>query len=304
MDADLDTLATALYVTIDDLLKQAPHLAPWRPRVGIQPKLTDAELVTLAVMQALLGFTSEARWLRHARRHLRHLFPYLPGQSGYNKRLRAAAGLLQRAIRVLASDTTWWTDDVWVGDSTPVECGRSTQTAHRSELAGWAEYGYCASHSRYFWGLRLHLVCTLAGLPVGFALAGAKADERQVLLGILAADPALAATRPGQTLITDRHYYGHRFEAELAGRGVRLLRPARTGEPGRAGAGLFRPLRQVIESVNQTFKGQLDLERHGGHTPAGVTVRVLQRILALTAAIWHNDHTGQPTARSLLAYDH
>src|SRR6266705_5174845 len=112
-----------------------PHLAPWRPAIGIAPKLTDAELVTLAVMQALLGFTSEARWLRHASRHLRHLFPYLPGQSGYNKRLRAAAGLLQRAIRVLASDTTWWTDDVWVGDSTPVEGGRSTQTAHRSELA-------------------------------------------------------------------------------------------------------------------------------------------------------------------------
>ena len=85
MDADLDTLATALYVTIDDLLKRAPHLAPWRPAVGIAPKLSDAELLTLAVMQALLGFTSEARWLRHADRHLRQLFPYLPGQSGYNK---------------------------------------------------------------------------------------------------------------------------------------------------------------------------------------------------------------------------
>src|SRR5438874_10807552 len=57
---DLDTLATALYVRTDDLLKQAPELAPWRPRVGIVPKLSDAELVTLAVMQALLGFTSEA----------------------------------------------------------------------------------------------------------------------------------------------------------------------------------------------------------------------------------------------------
>jgi Transposase DDE domain len=304
VDADLDTLATALYVTIDDLLKAAPHLAPWRPRVGIQPKLTDAELVTLAVMQALLGFTSEARWLRHARRHLRHLFPYLPGQSGYNKRLRAAAGLLQRAIRVLASDTTWWTDDVWVGDSTPVECGRSTQTAHRSELAGWAEYGYCASHSRYFWGLRLHLVCTLHGLPVGFALAGAKADEREVLLGILAADPTLLAARPNQTLIADKNYFGGAFEAALAAHRVRLLRPARKGEPDRAGAHLFRPLRQVIESINDTFKGQLDLERHGGHTPAGVIARVLQRILALTAAIWHNDHTSQPVARSLIAYDH
>ena len=71
MDADLATLATALYVTIDDLLQQAPHLAPWRPPVGIAPRLSDAELVTLAVMQALLGFTSEARWLRYAGRHLR-----------------------------------------------------------------------------------------------------------------------------------------------------------------------------------------------------------------------------------------
>ena len=304
MDADLDTLATALYVTIDDLLKAAPQLAPWRPAVGIPPKLSDAELVTLAVMQALLGFVSEARWLRHANRHLRRLFPYLPGQSGDNKRLRAAAGLLQRAIRVLASDTTWWTDDVWVGDSTPVECGRSTQTAHRSELAGWAEYGYCASHSRYFWGLRLHLVCTLHGLPVGFALAGAKADEREVLLGILAADPALLAERPGQTLIADKNYFGGAFEVALAAHRVRLLRPARKGEPDRAGAHLFRPLRQVIESINDTFKGQLDLERHGGHTPAGVIARVLQRILALTAAIWHNDKTGQATPRSLVAYDH
>jgi hypothetical protein len=304
VDAALDTLATALYVTTDDLLKTAPHLAPWRPRVGITPKLSDAELVTLAVMQALLGYTSEARWLRYAHTHLGHLFPYLPKQPGYNKRLRATADLILRVIRALASDTTFWTDDVWVADSTPVECGRSTQTVHRSELAGWAQYGYCASHSRYFWGLRLHLVCTLGGLPVGFALTGAKADEREVLLGILAADAALTAARPGQTLIADKNYFGGVFQAALAAQGVRLLRPARKGEPAPAGASLFRPLRQVIESINQTFKGQLDLERHGGHTPAGVIVRVLQRILALTAAIWHNDRTSQPIARSLLAYDH
>jgi hypothetical protein len=304
VDADLDTLATALYVTIDDLLKTTPQLAPWRPRVGISPKLSDAELVTLAVMQALLGFVSEARWLRYAARHLRHLFPYLPGQSGYNKRLRRAAELIRYAIRAVAADTALWTDDVWVIDSTPVECGRSRQTAKRSELAGWATYGYCASHSRWFWGLRLHLVCTLHGLPVAFALTGAKADERQVLLDLLAIEPELVAARPGQVLIADKNYYGGEFERLLAGLDLRLLRPARKGEPERAGAGLFRPLRQLIESVNQTFKGQLDLERHGGRTPAGVAVRVLQRILALTAAIWHNDKTGQATLRSLVAYDH
>jgi hypothetical protein len=132
----------------------------------------------------------------------------------------------------------------------------------------------------------------------------AKADERQVLLDILAADPNLASGRPGQVLIGDKHYYGRDFEAHLAAAGIRLLRPARQGEPARAGARFFKPDRQTIESIFDSYKGQLDLERHGGKTPQGVLVRVLQRILALTAAIWHNDHSGQPITRSLLAYDH
>lgn len=303
MDADLDTLATALYVRTDDLLKAAPERAPRRPAIGICPQISDAELVTLAVMQALLGYVSEARWLRFARKHLQHLFPRLPHQPGYNKRLRKLAATMNWLIGVLARDTSLWTDDVWVVDSTPVECGRSRETARRSALAGWAEYGYCASHSRYFWGLRLHLLCTLHGLPVAFALTGAKADERQILLDILA-DPALTAGRAGQIIIGDKNYYGADFEATLADGRMCLLRPARKGEPDRPGSQFFKPLRQVIESVNDTFKGQLDLERHGGHTPAGVMTRVLQRILALTAAIWHNDRTGQPVKRSLLAYDH
>jgi len=303
VDADLDTLVTALYVRVDDLLKTEPGRVPPRPRVGIAPRLADAELVTLAVMQALLGFTSEARWLRYSHANLRALFPYLPQQSGYNKRLRGLVGTLHWLIGVLARDTSVWTDDVWVIDSTPVECARSRETVKRSDLAGWAEYGYCASHSRFFWGLRLHLLCTVHGLPVGFALTGAKADERAVLLDILHADPSLTS-RGRQLIIGDKNYYGADFEAALPEAGIELLRPARKGETERPGARFFKPLRQVIESINDTFKGQLDLERHGGRTKPGVIARVWQRILALTAAIWFNDRTGQPVLRSLTAYDH
>ena len=193
---------------------------------------------------------------------------------------------------------------MWVVDSTPVECGRSRETVRRSDLAGRAQYGYCASHTRYFWGLRLHLVCTLHGLPVAVALTGAKADERETLLDLLAVESQLTAERPGQTLIGDKNYFGREFEQQLAELDIRLLRPTRKGEAKRAGSQLFKPLRQIIESVNETFKGQLGLERHCGRTPGGVAVRVLQRILALTAAIWHNDHTGQPIMRALTAYDH
>ena len=121
MDADLDTLATALYAGVDDLLKDHPELAPWRPKVGIAPRLSDAELIALAVLQVVLqvlqGFNEEARWLRDADGHLRHLFPYLPGQAGYNKRLRKSAVALQAMIRALGEDTDAWADDTWLIDS-------------------------------------------------------------------------------------------------------------------------------------------------------------------------------------------
>lgn len=307
MDTDLDTLATALYVTCDDLLTQFPEQLPQRPEVGWSPQISDAELVALAVMSSMLSFTSERRWLRHARAHLQSAFPYLPGQPGYNKRVRKLASTMAWLTEQLASATSIGDDDVWVVDSTPVECGRSRETAKRSDLVGWAQYGYCASHSRFFWGLRLHLVTTVHGLPVGWVLTGAKADEREAFWAIAEGTPAIAsalAKGRKRTMIADKNYFGAAFEADLAEAGIDLLRPARAGEQPRPGTRFFKPLRQIIESVNDTLKGQLDLERHGGRTLAGVCTRIAQRILAMTAAIWHNDHNGAHVRRSLTAYDH
>ena len=307
MDADLDTLAVALYVTCDDLLAAHPERAPFRPRIGLKPQISDAELLTLAVMQALLGFTSEARWLRHVTTRMPGMFPDLPQQSGYNKRLRKLSATMSWLVATLSAATSVGDDDVWVVDSTPVECGRSKETAKRSDLAGFAEYGYCASHTRYFWGLRLHLVCTLHGLPIGWLLTGAKADEREAFRSIVQSTPAINAIlqgETGQTMIADKNYFGREFEADLAATGIELLRPARKGETPRPGIRFFKPLRQVIESINDTLKGQLDLESHGARTIAGVCTRVAQRILAMTAAIWHNDQIGARIRRSLTAYDH
>lgn len=304
MHVDLDTLATALYVRIDDELKARPELCPWRPRVGIAPKITDAELITLAVIQAVLGYHNESRWIRYARTGLAHLFPYLPGQSGYNKRLRALETVLRHIIAVLVTDTGLWRDPVRLADSTPVECARSRETVKRSELAGWAGYGYCASHSRRFWGLRLHLITTTHGLPVAFALTHPTLDEREVLVDLVALHSELVTHPGGLILVVDKGYRDADTETLLAEQGITMIRPAYRGEKPRPGRMILHALRQIIESVNQTLKGQLDLEAHGARTHAGVWARVLQRILALTAAIWHNQRTGQPVLRSLTAYDH
>jgi hypothetical protein len=306
MNADLDALATRLYVTIDDLLDDHPEWRPARPKIGIAPQLSDAELVTLAVIQALLGYTSERRFIRYAKANLSPWFRYLPQRAAYNKRLRAAGGMIQHIISVLARDCPSYNDDLWVADSTPVECGRSRETVKRSDMAGYASYGYCSSHTRYFWGLRLHLIATPSGLPVAYALTSANTDERATTLAMLALDPALLFERDGQILMGDKGYRSALFELELNNAGITLIRPSLKSEKQRRPSEEFlKPFRQIIESINQTFKAQLDLERHGGRKPSGVCARVLQRILALTATIWHNETSHRPgPARSLIAYDH
>ncbi|MET8045964.1 IS982 family transposase [Streptosporangium sp. NPDC005286] len=232
------------------------------------------------------------------------MFPYLPQRPGYNKRLRAALLLVKRMIRELATDSDFWFDNHWIVDSTPVPCGMSRPTVQRSNLAGWAGYGYCASHSRFFWGLRLYLVCTPIGMPILWALANPKIGEREVLAAMLEVDADLIAEREGILLISDKGFASKPFERSLAEQGIELLRPSRKKEKARYGEPMLKKVRQLIESVNDTLKGQLDLEQHSGRTFEGVAVRVAQRILAMAAAIWHNNKTGAPVTRSLIAYDH
>lgn len=304
MNADLDAFATELYVTIDDILIDHPGLCPFRPEVGTELQLSDSELLTMAVLQAVLGYSNEARFIRYVDVHLRHLFPYVPERPGYNKRLRGSVAMVQGVMRILATRCSSWHDDLWLIDSTPVECGRSRETAKRSNLAGAAGYGYCSSHSRYFWGLRLHLVATPSGLPISYALTNPKDDERQVARDLLETDSELFAQRNAQTVMADKGYRSAEFEQWLSEHGATLIRPALKTESPRPGQRFLRPFRQIIESINQTLKAQLDIERHAARSFAGVAVRVLQRLLALTAVIWRNEQTGLPTLRSLTIYDH
>jgi hypothetical protein len=291
--ADLDTLVIALYVTIDDLF--GPRRGP-----GRKPRLSDAELVCLAVAQVLLGFDTERRWLRFAGRRLGHLFSYLPTPSAYNRRLRRAAVLVALALRDLAARAPSWWDELRLVDSTPVPCAASRETVKRSALAGQAGYGYCKSHHRYFWGFRLYVLAAPDGLPVAWCLATPKLGEREVVAALL--DHERGRLRPGLVLLADKGFAGQEFEQLVAAHGATLVRPDRADEPCRHGS--LGRWRQWIESTFATLKDQLSLERHRGRTLAGVVVRVAQRLLALAAAIWWNWETGAADKRSLVAYDH
>ncbi len=285
--ADLDALVTALYVLIDDFL-------PGRSGPGRPPRISDAELIALAVAQVLLGLPNDRQFLALAEYRLGHLFPYLPKQPGYNKRLRRLAPEIGRAINYLVFISPSFCDGLRLLDSTPVPCGQSRETVRRSEFAGHAGYGYCRSHSRWFWGFRLYLLCSSDGTPIAFELAAANLPERKVAAAMLEQVPL-----EGHTVIADKGFAGAEFEAFMAARGARFLRPDRKDEPGRFGR--LGSVRQWIESVFWTCKGQLGLERHGARTIPGLASRIALRLLSLAAALWHNQMIGRP-GRQLAAY--
>jgi hypothetical protein len=287
MDADLDTLCTAVYVTADDLLPAHPANA--------RRSLSDAEVVTLAVAQALMGLPSDRRFLAAARRRLGHLFPRLPGQSGYHKRRERLREAIDWLSGVFAARSPGFHDDLVLLDSTPVECGRSLETVRRSRLGECAGYGWSRSHSRFFWGMRLHLVCALDGTPRRAELRGADQKEREVALELLP-----YTLRGGEIVVCDKGYAGRDFARAVGELGGRVVRPRRLDEPAGTRPHLGR-IRQRIESVFQTLKDVLALERHGARTPEGLRARVGARLLALAACVWLNHELGRPT-RSLVAY--
>jgi hypothetical protein len=161
---------------------------------------------------------------------------------------------------------------------------QSAVTAKRSDLYGWAGYGYCPSHSRRYWDSKLLLICTCDGTVTGFGLANPKLfGERQQARQILQDQPA---NRPAPG--TDKGLSGEDTETFFASPelGLTLIRPARMDEKEPR----YFPnwLRQQVEAIIWTLKNQLGLERHGGRVPAGLWARIVQRLLALNACIWHN----------------
>jgi Transposase DDE domain len=280
MRADLDLLCISVYCTADDLL-------PCRPGNG-RRKLTDAQIVTLCVAQVLMGIPSDRRFLRAARRQLGHLFPQLPSQDALHKRRARLAETIEWLIGVFAAQSPGANDDLLLLDSTPVECGRSLDTVRRSQLAEVAGYGYSRSHSRWFWGMRLHLACAADGTPRAAALVAADRPEREVALTLL--PRALAG---GETIVCDKGYAGREFADAVDALGAIVARPPRQTEPQQGPH--LAPIRQRIESVFWTCKDLLTLERHGARSPRNLFARIAIRLLALAACISLNHQLGRPS---------
>ena len=293
MLADLDLLLTTVFCTADDLLPERAKNA--------RRRLTDAEVVTLLVAQSLMDVPSDRRFAKRARKQLAHLFPGLIGQSGFHKRRAGLADQIEQVMGALARECPGFWDDVVLIDSTPVETARSRETVKRAgdsslddAIANAAAYGYCRSHSRWFYGMRLHAVFAPDGTPRAAMLVGADRPEREIALRMLP-----AALRGGETVIADKGYAGREFETAAELLNATIVRPRRKDEPTEQLH--LAPIRQRIESIFQTCKDLLTLERHGARTPHNLFARVAVRLLALAACITLNHQLGR-ASRAIADY--
>ena len=283
---DLEALVVAGYVFADEFRVPA--------RCGRPPLTTDAELVALAVAQAAIGISSDRQFLGLVSRVLPGWFPHLPDQSQYNRRLRGLVELISSVQQRLAH----WLDagGVRLADGTQLAVANYAGCQQHSQFAGFARYGFARSQHRFIWGVRLVLLTDERGLPLGYTIVPANEHEYEPLTDLLTGTAA-------EIVIADKAFWGRSRRERLAADGITLLTPDKTRSAGNlARERALASTRLVIESVFANLKGQMRLEQHLAKTPAGLAVRIAQRILALTLGILLNTITGRP-ARALAAYD-
>lgn len=286
MTYDLGALVVAAYLFADE------YRVPFT--YGRPPQVSDAELVALAVGQAAMGISSDRQFLGLIPKVLPGWFPHLPDQSQYNRRLRGLVGLMshvqERLSRLVDAGR------IRLADGTALEVAGYSGCEKRSHFVGFARYGYAKSEHRFIWGVRLILLTDERGTPLGYTIVPANEHEREPLADLLSGTPA-------EVVVADKGFWGESFRARLAADGVRLLTPNRVRtSTNLAFERALASTRLVIESVFSNLKGQMQLERHLARTPAGLALRIAQRILALTVGILLNTLAGRP-ARALAAFD-
>lgn len=286
MTASLETLVIAAYVFATTF--QIPRPGP----IG---KVTDEEIVALAVAQAITGVVSDRRFLGTIDRLLPGCFPELPDQPQYNRRLRRLTPWITTVQLMLAELVA--DGQIRLADGTLIACANYPGCASHSEFAGHASFGYCPSKSQFVWGMRLVVLADPKGVPVGYDLVGPKTgQERDAVL-------ELAAAHAGSTLFADGGFWGREYLASMQLIDIKLITPDKHKLSQRPATEIAKArIRLVIESLFATLKRQMGLQDHLAKTVPGLVARIAQRLLALTLGIYLNTLLGRPP-RALAAYD-
>ncbi len=279
-----EELATIVYVLVDDWYQEkGMHLL--KGKRGKKPVFSDSEVLTLLLLMDFVPFPGEDQYIGFMRANYLSLFPKIVDQSQFNRRARNLRLVLEALRRHWAEELGVTKQDKYLLDTKPVPVVGYKRSKRRSDFAGSAAYGYCASRKLHYFGYKLVTLSTLDGVPVAYELVPANTDER------VAAETVLAHVY-NCDIFCDKGFISADWQAEqLETRGNRIWTPKRCNQHQQNPHGFdlwLSALRERIEGVfNELQNTGRNLERLlrktviglATHVIANMTSHLLKRIL-------------------------
>ena len=262
-----EDLATVVYVWVDDWYQA--HAVGWRQgQAGAKPRFSDSEVITLLLLMDFLPFPGETQFLGFVRAHYRALFPHLPGQSQFNRRARRLWPWVEALRRHWAEDLGVTRASLYLLDTKPLPVVGYKRDKSRSDFAATADYGVCASRNPKYFGYKLVLLCTPAGVPAAYELVPASTDER------VAGEQVLDWVWQAR-ILGDKGFIGADWQQGYREtRGLDILTPSRTNQRTTRSAGFQQWLHRLRERIEGAFHEVQNTGRHLEHRPCK-TVRGL-----------------------------
>jgi hypothetical protein len=294
---DKATVLTTIFTIVDDVMKGSSVIQKILDRPGPTPRLSDSEVVTIALYQELIGEPREDHFFRLHQEQLRGYFPGLNERSRYNRRKRdlwsvilAVRMSLQIVLDALLLEETA------VIDSAPVPCVGYKRGKQSSDFVGIADYGVCSSKAMKYFGLKLHTIVSLTGVLMGFVLTPANRYDNQPVVEFLD-----SFSHHLKRLLGDGAYNDATLQSFLQQyRSVQLLAPTKVNqEPQRSveAQRQLNRLRLICETVNAQLQEQLHLSKHDAKSIWGAMTRIAAKLTAHSVGMMVNQLLGRPLLR-------
>src|SRR5213594_3870272 len=183
---DKATVLTTIFTIVDDTMKGSAMIQDALKRPGPAPRLSDSEVITLALYQELIGEPREEHFLRLHQASLQTFFPGLNERSRYNRRKRDLwSVILAVGVSLQIVLQAQQLEETAAIDSAPVPCVGYKRAKPASDFVGTADYGVCSSKAMKDFGCKLHSVVSLTGLIMGFLLTPASRYDNQPVVELL-----------------------------------------------------------------------------------------------------------------------
>ena len=275
----LEEAVTVLFCVVDDTYRL---LDPQGDKCASLKRLSDSEVLTLALFQQLRGVESERAFLRETARFFAHLFPGVAGlhPSSFYRRLRKLRRFLEPLRHAVLPELVGDPETLIV-DSTllAVLHPRQVEQSAGFEGAAWARWGSFAVY-----GVKLHLLCATNRVPLSYELTAANAAE-VLLVRELLEGAGLSGGGTARRLLGDLAYRSGKLKKELAASGVLLATERADRRPA---------VRQHVEVCFAALKRTFGLGATLAKTLVGLATRIAAKVTAHTYGCYVNRLLGRP----------